>query len=56
MILIAVRTLLHCALTGKITETISDGNYIEECNHQQDKRALLYFVHIVRESRSFIFL
>lgn len=42
MILIAVRTLFHCALTAKITETISDGNYIVECNHLQDKWSLTY--------------
>lgn len=42
MILIALRTLFHCALTAKITETISDGNYIEKCNHLQDKWSLTY--------------
>lgn len=42
MILIALRTLFHCALTAKIIGTISDGNYIEECNHLQDKWSLTY--------------
>ena len=45
MILIAKRTLFHCVLTGKITETISDGDYIEECNHLQDKWRLICVFH-----------
>ena len=53
MILIAVRTLFHCVLTGKITETISDGNYTEDCNHLQDKWSPTHtFIHIVLESCS----
>lgn len=42
MILIALPTLLHCALTAKITEAIFDGNYAVGCNHLQDKWDLTY--------------
>lgn len=42
MILIALPTLFHCALTAKITEAIFDGNYMVGCNHPQEKRALTY--------------
>lgn len=37
MILIALPTLFHCALTAKITEAIFDGNYVVGYNQRQDK-------------------
>lgn len=42
MILIALPTLFHSALTAKITEAIFDGNYMVGRIHLQDMRALTY--------------